>query len=149
MTGAAVLLAELAAAQIPRALVTAAQRQIMDAVLAATGLSFGVTVCGEDVSRTKPDPEPYLRAAALLGENPAGCVVLEDSPRGIAAAEAAGCPVIAVPSVPLPAGLTVTVAASLREVDLAKLREAARVSRQVRLPGEKSLPPGSPVTEKS
>jgi beta-phosphoglucomutase-like phosphatase (HAD superfamily) len=101
------------------------------------------------VSRSKPDPEAYLRAAALLGENPAGCVVLEDSPRGIAAAEAAGCPVIAVPSVPLPAGLAVAVAPSLREVDLAKLREVARVSRQVGPPGEKSLPPGSPVTEKS
>jgi HAD superfamily hydrolase (TIGR01509 family) len=149
MTGAAGLLAELTAAQIPRALVTSAQREIMDAVLTATGLGFGVTVCGEDVSRSKPDPEAYLRAAALLGENPAGCVVLEDSPRGIAAAGAAGCPVIAVPSVPLPAGLTVAVAPSLREVDLAKLREVARVSRQVRPPGEKSLPPGSPVTEKS
>ena len=128
---------------------TSAQREVMDAVLAATGLSFGVMVCGEDVSRSKPDPEPYLRAAALLGEDPARCVVLEDSPRGIAAAEAAGCPVIAVPSVPLPAGLTATVAASLRDVDLARLRAAARVSGRAGLPGENSLPPGRPVTEKS
>jgi beta-phosphoglucomutase-like phosphatase (HAD superfamily) len=142
MTGAAGLLAELAAARIPRALVTSAQRAIMDAVLTATGLSFGVTVCGEDVSRSKPDPEPYLRAAALLGENAAGCVVLEDSPRGIAAAEAAGCPVIAVPSVPLPPGLAVAVTASLREVDLAKLREVARVSRPAGLPGENHCPLG-------
>ena len=76
----------------------------MDAVLKVTGLSFGVTVCGEDVQRGKPDPEPYLLAAALLGVPPAGCVVLEDSPTGIAAARAAGCPVIAVPSVPVPPG---------------------------------------------
>jgi beta-phosphoglucomutase-like phosphatase (HAD superfamily) len=54
-------------------------------------------------------------------------VALEDSPRGIAAAQAAGCPVIAVPSVPLPAGMAdagqpgQAVAASLREVDLARL----------------------------
>jgi HAD superfamily hydrolase (TIGR01509 family) len=131
MTGAAELLAELAAAGIPRALVTSAQRPIMAAVMAITGISFPVTVCGDDVSRGKPHPEPYLRAAAMLGEAPGGCVVLEDSPRGIAAAEAAGCPVIAVPSVPLPpvtahpGRATVT---SLREVDLARLREVARFS---------------------
>jgi HAD superfamily hydrolase (TIGR01509 family) len=131
MAGAAGLLAELAAAGIPQALVTSAQRRIMDAVLASTGLAFGVTVCAEDVRRSKPDPEPYLRAAALLGEAPGECVVLEDSPRGIASAQAAGCPVIAVPSMPLPAGMAGAgqpgaarqlVVASLREVDLARLR---------------------------
>ena len=99
--GAARLLAALDAVGVPCALVTASSRAIMDAVLKATGLSFGVTVCGEDVQRGKPDPEPYLRAAALLWVPPSGCVVLEDSPTGIAAARAAGCPVIAVPSVPV------------------------------------------------
>jgi beta-phosphoglucomutase-like phosphatase (HAD superfamily) len=88
----------------------------MDAVLKVTGLSFGVTVCGEDVRRPKPDPEPYLLAATRLGVPAAGCVVLEDSPTGIAAARAAGCPVIAVPSVPvLPAPGLITVK-SLDEV---------------------------------
>jgi HAD superfamily hydrolase (TIGR01509 family) len=127
MPGAAGLLAELAAAGIPRALVTSSQRRIMDAVLASTGLAFGVTVCAEDVRRGKPDPEPYLRAAALLGEPPGGCAVLEDSPRGIAAAEAAGCPVLAVPSVPLPPPVPGRphrpAAGSLLEVSLARLRE--------------------------
>ena len=131
MAGAAELLAELDAAGIPKALVTSAQRRIMNAVLASTGLAFATTVCAEDVRRSKPDPEPYLRAAALLGEAPGGCVALEDSPRGIASAQAAGCPVIAVPSMPLPGGMTgvgqpgapaPTVVASLREVDLARLR---------------------------
>src|SRR5947207_2654032 len=131
MAGAAELLATLAAAEIPQALVTSAQRRIMDAVLASTGLAFGVTVCAEDVRRSKPDPEPYLRAAALLGEAPGECVVLEDSPRGIASAQAAGCPVVAVPSMPLPAGAVGPgqpgapgrmVVESLREVDLARLR---------------------------
>ena len=130
MAGAAELLAEVAAAGIPSALVTSTQRRIMDAIIASTGLAFAVTVCGEDVRRGKPDPEPYLRAAALLGEAPGGCVALEDSPRGIAAAQAAGCPVIAVPSMPLPAGMAdaglpgQAVAASLREVDLARLHRA-------------------------
>ena len=61
--GAARLLAALDAAGVPCALVTASSRAIMDAVLKVTGLSFGVTVCGEDVQRGKPDPEPYLLAA--------------------------------------------------------------------------------------
>jgi HAD superfamily hydrolase (TIGR01509 family) len=97
-------------------------------LMASTGLAFGVTVCAEDVRRSKPDPEPYLRAAALLGEAPGECVVLEDSPRGIASAQAAGCPVIAVPSMPLPAGMgrpDRPTAGSLLEVNLARLREAA------------------------
>ena len=83
--GAARLLAALDAAGVPCALVTASSRAIMDAVLKVTGLSFGVTVCGEDVRRPKPDPEPYLLAAGRLGVPPAGCVVLEDSPTGVAA----------------------------------------------------------------
>jgi HAD superfamily hydrolase (TIGR01509 family) len=136
MPGAAGLLAELAAAGIRCALVTSAQRQIMDAVIESTGLKFAVTVCAEDVRRGKPDPEPYLRAAALLGEAPARCVALEDSPRGVAAAQAAGCPVIAVPSVPLPAELIVAVVPTLCEIDLAALREAARASGQIGQPGE-------------
>ena len=133
MAGVAELLAELAAAGVPSALVTSAQRRIMDAVIASTGLNFGVTVCAEDVSRGKPDPEPYLRAAAALGHAPAGCVALEDSPRGIAAAQAAGCPVIAVPSVPLPAALGTdqpgrAIVTSLREVGLGRLRQMVPLS---------------------
>jgi len=140
MAGATELLAELTAAGIPMALVTSAQRRIMDAVIAGTGLAFGVTVCAEDVSLGKPHPEPYLRAAAALGEPPAGCVVLEDSPRGIAAAQAAGCPVIAVPSVPLPeamgaAGPGRLIVTSLGEVDLARIRQVAAVSARGRRTG--------------
>jgi HAD superfamily hydrolase (TIGR01509 family) len=154
LPGAGRLLAELAAAAVPCALVTSAQRQIMDAVIAVTGLSFGVTVCGEDVRRSKPDPEPYLRAVQLLGADPACCVVLEDSPRGITAAQAAGCPVIAVPSVPLPAGLAGPVAprhpgqpgrmivASLHEVDLARIHQIVRLSCTDGLTGENSPSPG-------
>ena len=128
MPGAAELLAEVAAAGIPMALVTSAQRQIMDAVVTRAGLAFGTTVCAEDVSRGKPGPEPYLRAAALLRQPPAGCAALEDSPRGITAAEAAGCPVIAVPSVPLPVALGTAqpgraIVGSLQEVDLAGIRQ--------------------------
>jgi HAD superfamily hydrolase (TIGR01509 family) len=114
--GAARLLAALDAVGVPCALVTASSRAIMDAVLKVTGLSFGVTVCGEDVQRPKPDPEPYLLAAARLGVPPEGCAVLEDSPTGIEAARAAGCAVIAVPSVPVSSGPGVTTVTSLCDV---------------------------------
>jgi len=85
-----------------------------------------VTVCGEDVTATKPDPEPYLLAVKLLDVDPAGCVVLEDSPNGVASATAAGCRVVAVPSLvsipPAPGRLVVP---SLRDVSLAVLRGLA------------------------
>jgi HAD superfamily hydrolase (TIGR01509 family) len=96
--GARELLAAVAAAGLPHALVTSSQREFAEAVLAGTGMRFDAVVCADDVSVTKPDPEPYLLAAKLLGVEPARCVALEDSPNGVASAEAAGCRVIAVPS---------------------------------------------------
>jgi HAD superfamily hydrolase (TIGR01509 family) len=123
--GARELLAEVAAAGIPHALVTSSARQIMRAALAVTGMRFGVTVCAEDVRRTKPDPEPYLCAAARLEVPPPGCVALEDSPNGVAAARAAGCRVIAVPSVPIPPAPGLVTVKSLAVVDLAVLTAAA------------------------
>jgi HAD superfamily hydrolase (TIGR01509 family) len=115
--GARELLAEVAAAGLPRAMVTGSERRFMDVVLARTGLSFDALVCADDVSVTKPDPEPYLLAAKLLGADPARCVALEDSPNGVASAEAAGCRVIAVPSlVPIEPAPGRTVVCSLADL---------------------------------
>lgn len=58
---------------------------------------FACIRTADDVTRTKPDPALFLSAAACLGAPPAECLVLEDSPNGILAARAAGCPVVAVP----------------------------------------------------
>jgi beta-phosphoglucomutase len=55
---------------------------------------FSAIVDGHQVTRPKPDPEVYLRAAALLGVNPHNCVVFEDSHSGIEAARAAGARVV-------------------------------------------------------
>jgi HAD superfamily hydrolase (TIGR01509 family) len=121
--GARELLAEVASAGLPHALVTSSQRRFMAAVLASTGMTFDAVVCAEDVSATKPDPEPYLLGAKLLGASPSECVVLEDSPNGVAAAEAAGCRVIAVPSlIPISPHPGRTVVGSLRDVDLTQVR---------------------------
>jgi HAD superfamily hydrolase (TIGR01509 family) len=99
MPGARQLLAEVAAAGVPYGLVTSSERPVMEAVLARLEVTFPVTVCGDDVGRSKPDPEPYQLAAAKLGADPGRCVAIEDSPNGVAAAEAAGLITIAVPSI--------------------------------------------------
>ena len=123
LPGARELLAEVRAAGIPHALVTSSERPIMDAVLLQLGVSFSATVCADDVVRGKPDPEPYLRAVSLIRADPRCCVALEDSPNGVASAEAAGCRMVAVPSlVPIGAQPGRVVAGSLSQVDLALLR---------------------------
>ena len=53
-------------------------------------------VTADDVEVGKPDPAPYLLAAARLGVDPARCLVVEDAPAGLAAAQAAGCSTLAV-----------------------------------------------------
>lgn len=58
-----------------------------------------VLISNQDVARAKPDPEMYRTAAARLGLEPNECLVVEDNPNGIRAAEGAGCPVLVVGSV--------------------------------------------------
>ncbi|MFI1367899.1 HAD family hydrolase [Streptomyces griseochromogenes] len=124
MPGAARLLAELYEYEIPTALVSASHRRIIDRVLDFLGPQhFALTVAGDEVSRTKPYPDPYLLAAAGLRADPARCAVIEDTATGVEAAEAAGCRVVAVPSVaPIAPAERRTVVTSLEEVDLAFLR---------------------------
>ncbi|HSA50237.1 MAG TPA: HAD family phosphatase [Yinghuangia sp.] len=126
--GAKRLLAELDAAGVPLALVTASYRAIVDAVLPSLGAHhFSVTVAGDEVTLPKPHPEPYLTAAEALGAAPDRCVVLEDSRTGVASGEAAGCVVVAVPSMTeIPAGPRRTVVPSLESVDLPFLNHAVR-----------------------
>jgi HAD superfamily hydrolase (TIGR01509 family) len=124
MPGARELLGQVATAGLPHALVTSSEREVMDAVLRALPASFPVTVCAGDVSACKPDPEGYLLAAAKLAVDPRRCVVVEDSPNGVAAAEAAGCLVVAVPGiVPIPATPGRLVFSSLLELSLQRLQE--------------------------
>ncbi|MYW33001.1 HAD family phosphatase, partial [Streptomyces sp. SID2119] len=97
--GARDLLDRLADGNIPAALVSASPRRVVDAVLKTLGAEvFRTTVADGETDRSKPHPDPYLEAAARLDLPPGACLVVEDSPTGIAAAEAAGCRVVAVPS---------------------------------------------------
>ena len=100
LPGALDLLNDLAALEVPTALVTSSVRAHVDAVLDhIPGAPFAHVVTADDVDRLKPHPEPYLTALDLLAVDRSRTVVLEDSPAGVAAAEAAGCHVLAVPSV--------------------------------------------------
>ncbi|MFY4719536.1 HAD family hydrolase [Streptomyces sp. LaBMicrA B280] len=122
--GAARLLAELHQHRVPTALVSASHRRIIDRVLAVLGPHhFALSIAGDEVTRTKPFPDPYLLAAGGLGAHPARCAVVEDTSTGVAAAEAAGCRVVAVPSLaPIGPAERRTVVPSLEHVDLAFLR---------------------------
>ena len=88
------LVALLARARPDRAiaLVTTAARATTERYLAAHGLAplFDLVITGDDVARTKPDPEAYRLAGARLGCEPRECLVFEDSPVGLAAARAYG-----------------------------------------------------------
>jgi HAD superfamily hydrolase (TIGR01509 family) len=134
LPGALELVGAVRAAELPYALVTSSERVIVDAVLRALarhGVAFDVIVSGADVRNPKPDPEPYQLAAQLVGADPACCVALEDSPNGVASAEAAGCVTVAVPGLaPVAEQPGRLIVRSLAELDLATLRSLVRGARR-------------------
>lgn len=98
--GAQQALRTVRSAGLGSALVTNTDRELCEFALDTLGREhFDHSVCGDEVPEGKPDPAPYLRAAHLLGVEPADCLAVEDSPTGAAAAEAAGCTVLVVPSI--------------------------------------------------
>ena len=105
---------------MPVALVSASPRILMDAALTTLPENFfQFTISADDVTRTKPFPDPYLEAAKRMGVAPASCVVFEDSLTGIASAKSAGCAVVAVPHyVDVALAPKVRVVTSLEEVSL-------------------------------
>ena len=124
------LLTECRAAGVPTALVSASHRRLLDAVADAVahhpGMpdpAFDTTVAGDEVDQGKPHPEPYLEAARRLGVPIDDCVVIEDSPTGVASGQASGAFVLAVPHlVDIPPQERRHVIASLEGVTLDDLR---------------------------
>lgn len=110
-------------AQLPPwawAVVTSASRRLGEARWRSAGVVVPAhVVTADDGIRGKPDPQPYLAAAALLGVEPARCIVFEDSPAGGAAAVAAGAITIAVGHQPW------TAAPAARVTDLASVTVAS------------------------
>ena len=96
--GARELLLELRDAGIKTGLVTMSLSSMAHHVADRLGfVGFDVVVGGDDVTHSKPHPEPYLTAADLLGVNIAECFALEDSEPGIASASASGAVTVGVP----------------------------------------------------
>jgi mannitol-1-/sugar-/sorbitol-6-phosphatase len=95
LPGALELLASLPADRWT--IVTSGTRALAEVRIRAAGLPLPRTfITASDVVHGKPDPEPYLKAASILGFISSDCVVLEDAPAGIRAGKAAGARVIAL-----------------------------------------------------
>ena len=81
---------------MPWAVVTSADIRLATARLAVAGIEPPVLVTAEDITNGKPDPDAFLRAAALLGVPIGRCLVVEDSEPGVAAGRASGATVAAL-----------------------------------------------------
>jgi HAD superfamily hydrolase (TIGR01509 family) len=88
--------ADLQVRGVAIAVASSSVRERLDRTLARAGLVFEVSIAGDEVEHGKPAPDMFLAAAARLGVDPARCVVVEDSPPGVAAGRAAGMPTLAV-----------------------------------------------------
>jgi beta-phosphoglucomutase-like phosphatase (HAD superfamily) len=85
---------------VPTALVTMSIRPLAERMVEGMGFhAFDHIVSGDDVERPKPDPQPYLRAAQLLGVDITDCVAIEDSIPGVQSALDSGAHVIGVPNI--------------------------------------------------
>lgn len=91
----------LTALRQPLAVVTSSGRDSAMNKLGIAGITahFKRVVTRDDVTAAKPDPEPYLLAARLLGVSPTRCLAFEDSEPGAEAAHRAGCMVVQVPDI--------------------------------------------------
>jgi HAD superfamily hydrolase (TIGR01509 family) len=98
MKGLLRLLAHYKEARIPMALATSAPEPNVVHTLREIGLAeeFSIIIRGDQVGRGKPAPDVFIAAAQRLAVEPADCVVFEDAPMGVVAAQAAGMPVVAL-----------------------------------------------------
>jgi HAD superfamily hydrolase (TIGR01509 family) len=128
LPGAERILAELAAARIPSALVTMAFSPVATRVASAAPIgTFHAVVAGDAVPQGKPHPAPYLAAAELLNVQPSHCVAVEDSVSGTTSAQAAGMEVVVVPGIARPSpGPGRHYVSSLENVTVASLRGILR-----------------------
>ncbi|MFN8558868.1 MAG: HAD family phosphatase [Dehalococcoidia bacterium] len=96
--GAVALVGGLRARGMPLAVASSSRTAWVETALVTLGLagSFTAIVTGDMITHSKPDPEIYLLAAARLGVEPGACLAVEDAPKGIAAARAAGMTVVGV-----------------------------------------------------
>ncbi|MEE8442773.1 MAG: HAD family phosphatase [Dehalococcoidia bacterium] len=129
--GAMRVIDEVRARGLPLGLATSSRRRNVDVKLRLVGLNgtFDVIITGDEVQRPKPAPDIYLGVAQHLNVSPGECLAIEDSPRGVAAAVAAGMNTVGVRT-PATAGMDISQANviidSLEEFDVDVLGGAAR-----------------------
>jgi HAD superfamily hydrolase (TIGR01509 family) len=89
---------------LPRAIVTSSNHATVKSHLGPHGLlgRFDAVLAHGDYERGKPAPDPYLRGAERIGQNPAACLALEDSHNGVRAAHAAGMMTVMIPDLLAP-----------------------------------------------
>ena len=104
--GALELISTLERLGLPWAVYTSASNRLAKVRLGAVGISPSILVTLDDVSRGKPDPEGYLRAAELLGVSAEHCLVVEDTPVGLAAGQASGATTAGLKGTPADIQLT-------------------------------------------
>lgn len=123
----AVAAVQRTAALWPLGLASSANRPVIDAVLASSGLDvyFKATVSGEEVAHGKPAPDVYLAVTDELDVDPRRSAAIEDSANGLRAAAAAGMAVIAVPNPEFPPDRDALGLADLTIASLEELSPAA------------------------
>jgi HAD superfamily hydrolase (TIGR01509 family) len=128
MPGAIELVKSLKSNGVKTALVSASPRVIVEAVLDNIGHDlFPISISGDDVAKTKPDPEGYLKAANICVSEIKNCLVFEDSLPGMKAAIDSGAWLIAVPHmVEIEENARVRSIKSLAQLDFEKLRLLSR-----------------------
>lgn len=127
--GALELIRSIHDAGIPQVIVTMSYRSTANFVADEVGLFAGV-ISGEDVTHSKPHPEPYVMGAALVGVVASQCVALEDSVPGSASAVAAGAVTIALPlHVPLSESENYTIWHTMVGRDVSHIREVFAKAR--------------------
>lgn len=128
MPGAVELVRNLQSHGVKTALVSASPRNIVDAVLDNLGHDlFPFSISSDDVVNTKPQPDCYLKAAAISQSEISNCLVFEDSLTGMSAATASGAYLIAVPHlVSIEESARVRVIKSLKQLDIQKLQQLHR-----------------------
>lgn len=117
------LVAQLREAGVVTALVTSSAREMVEEALKwLPPGSFDTVVCAQDVVQPKPNPEPYVTAMDRLGVPARDCVVIEDSPSGIASGLAANARVVAIPCMlRIPASPALSRVESAADLDVPRL----------------------------
>lgn len=134
MKGAQALVEALVERGVPMAVVSASPRELLDAGISRMPAgAFDVIIDGFAVTRGKPDPEGYLKAAHELGVDPTRCIVIEDSQSGLRAGIASGASVIGLPGMhPVEPDPRVVALDSLEDITIDDLPTIWQTSQEAR-----------------